>query len=209
MEIIRGKHVSFMDTPALAQQLAGYDAVHIDIGTGDGRYVQHLAQTHPQSFMIGIDACRENLREVSRRAPANALFVIANARFLPAELHGAAAQVTINFPWGSLLNGLLADDPLLLSGIGAIARADNRLDIRLNAGALAEAGWSLEEGTRRVRDVLRLNGFDVRPPVTLTARELKACPTTWARRLAFGRDPRATYLCAVKQNSRIRAAQSA
>jgi tRNA G46 methylase TrmB len=103
MEIIRGKHASFIDAAALADRLAGFDAVHIDIGTGDGRFVRRVAQTDPDCFVIGIDACRENLRGVSRRAPQNTLFVIANAQALPPELHGLAAQVTINFPWGSLL----------------------------------------------------------------------------------------------------------
>jgi hypothetical protein len=34
----------------------------------------------------------------------------------------------------------------------------------------------------------------MRPPAHVTAAELRAFPTTWARRLAFGRDPRALHL---------------
>jgi len=196
MEIMRGKHASFIDAAALAQRLAGYDTIHIDIGTGDGRFVRHIAQTCPDCFAIGIDACRENLHEVSRRAPANALFIIANALALalPPELHGLAAHITINFPWGSLLEGLLANDPALLARLGKVTRPNARLEVRLNAGALAEAGWSLEAGADRVREVLVKSGFDVRPPIPLMAHELKSYPTTWAKRLAFGRDPRALYL---------------
>jgi 16S rRNA (adenine(1408)-N(1))-methyltransferase len=156
--------------------------------------VQHLAQACPDTFVIGIDACRENLRESSRYMPANALFVIANALALPSDLHGLATQVTINFPWGSLLKGLVANDQMLLSGLWAIARPSAVFDIRLNGGALSEIGWSLEDGTDRIREVLIAYGFAVRPPVLLTAHELKSYPTTWAKRLAFGRDPRATYL---------------
>lgn len=199
MEIIRGKHTSFIDTSALAERLVGYDIIHMDIGTGDGRYVRHVARTCPNCFVIGIDACRENLHDVSRRAPANALFVIANALMLPPELHSLAAQVTINFPWGSLLEGLLISDPALMAGLVTVARPDARLEVRLNGGALAEAGWSLEEGTDRVREALAVNGFELRPPIALGARELRAFPTTWAKRLAFGRDPRAVYLRATRQ----------
>jgi 16S rRNA (adenine(1408)-N(1))-methyltransferase len=83
MEIIRGKRASFIDASATAELLADYETIHIDIGTGDGRFVQHLAQSNPNTSVIGIDACRENLQEVSRRAPTNALFVIANAYALP------------------------------------------------------------------------------------------------------------------------------
>jgi hypothetical protein len=199
MEIIRGKHASFMDASEFAERWAKYDTIHVDIGTGDGRFVRHVAQACPTCFVIGIDACRENLHEVSRRAPANALFVIANARALPPALRGAAAHVTINFPWGSLLEGLLADDAALLDGLAGLARANAKLEVRLNAGALAEAGWSFEEGTDRVRDVLAANGFNVRPRMVLTARELRSFPTTWAKRLAFGRDPRAVCLRGVRK----------
>ncbi len=198
MEIIRGKCTSFMDARALAPRLAGYEAIHIDMGTGDGRFVRHIAQTGPKRFVIGIDACRENLYEVSRRAPPNTLFVIANAQALPPELYDLAAQVTINFPWGSLLDGLLANDPALLAGLVAVARPHAGLEVRLNAGALAEAGWSLQEGADQVREVLAVNGFDVQPPIALAASELRSIPTTWAKRLAFGRDPRAVYLRGAK-----------
>jgi 16S rRNA (adenine(1408)-N(1))-methyltransferase len=199
MEIIRGKHTSFIETLALAERLAGYDTVHIDIGTGDGRFVRHMAATRPHCFVIGIDACRENLCEVSRRTPENALFVIANALALPLELHGLATQITINFPWGSLLEGLTSTNPALLAGLAAIARPNTRLEVRLNGGALTEVGWSLEEGAKQVRDVLTVNGFEVRSRVTLTAQELRTYPTTWAKRLAYGRDPRAAYLYGARQ----------
>ena len=65
--------------------------------------------------------------------------------------------------------------------------------MRLNAGALAEAGWSLEDGGERVRQALHAAGFGARPPIALGPRDLRACPTSWAKRLACGRDPRALY----------------
>ncbi len=194
MEIIRGKHVSFMDASALAERLNKYENLHIDIGTGDGRFVQHIAQARPNDFVMGIDACRENLHEVSRRAAANALFVIANAQVLPSDLYGLAAHITINFPWGSLLEGLLADDAGLFSGLVMVARPGATLEVRLNGGALAEGGWELEEGADRVQAVLSANGFAMRSAHILSRNELITFPTTWAKRLAFGRDPRAVVL---------------
>ena len=67
METIRGKHALFIDARDLARRTAGYSRLWIDIGTGDGRFVRHIAATQPETFAIGIDACRENLREMSRR----------------------------------------------------------------------------------------------------------------------------------------------
>ena len=199
MEIIRGKQASFMDASVLATQLIGYNDVHIDIGTGDGRFVEHTARTQPDTFVIGIDACRENLAAVSRRAASNTLFVIANAQQLPIELYGLAAHITINFPWGSLLEGLLTDDAGLLTGLAMIARPKATLDVRLNGGALAEAGWSLEEGANQVQMVLAGNGFRMATKKSMLLSELKTYPTTWAKRIAFGRDPHAIVLRGVRK----------
>jgi 16S rRNA (adenine(1408)-N(1))-methyltransferase len=194
VETIEGKYAREMGAPELAGRLVGYAHVLIDLGTGDGRFVRAIAASCPTTFAIGIDACRENLRERSRNAPPNALYVIANALTLPHEVDGLATHLTINFPWGSLLAGLLDGDSALVEHLATLARPGALLEMRLNAGALADAGWPLEDGGQRVRQVLQAEGFSVRPPVILGSRELRACPTTWARRLAFGRDPRALYL---------------
>jgi 16S rRNA (adenine(1408)-N(1))-methyltransferase len=194
MEGIRGKHSYTLDAALLAERLAVYSEVLIDIGAGDGRYVRHAARTCPTQLAIGVDTCRENLRASSREAPGNALYIIADGRALPSELYGTATRVTINFPWGSLLAGLLDGDSGLLAGLAAVSRPGAAIELRLNAGALAEAGWALEAGARRIRDALYAGGFAVGHAAALDTCTLRAFPSTWARRLAFGRDPRALYL---------------
>jgi len=202
LECIRGKASSYLDAADLAATARGYAGVLLDLGTGDGRYAWEMARAHPDWLAIGLDACREGLRDRSRKPlpGGNALFVIANALALPPGLSGLATRITINFPWGSLLRGLLDGDPALLDGLHAVARPGAILECRLNGGALAEAGWALDDGAARVGRVLRDAGFApaAMGPTRLDARALRACPTSWARRLAFGRDPRATYLRAVR-----------
>lgn len=199
MEIIRGKNASFVDSRTLSERLHTYDSIQLDIGTGDGRYVEHTAKCDPRRFVIGVDACRENLHKVSSRAPVNALYVIANALTLPAELHGLADHVSINFPWGSLMAGLLNDERDLFESLHAVMRSRATLDVYLNGGAVSEQGWELTQGAARVREVLQVNGFEVRAPISLATRELRDFPSSWAKRLAFGRDPRAVYLSAHKK----------
>jgi 16S rRNA (adenine(1408)-N(1))-methyltransferase len=194
VEYIRGKTSTEIDANGLAAGVAGYGDVLIDVGMGDGRYVLHVARTGSTWFAIGVDACRDNLRRASCKAPPNALYVIANALALPRELGGMASKVTINFPWGSLLTGLLDGKPMLQEGLLAIARPGAVLEVRLNGGALAEAGYTLESGTARIRQTLREGGFDVGDLLWLDARELRQCHTNWAKRLAYGRDPRAVWL---------------
>lgn len=198
MEILRGKTASFIDTHALTGILVCYDSAHLDIGTGDGRFVLHTAQANPRTLVIGLDACRENLRDTSRRAPDNALFVIANAYAMPSELRRIVSHITINFPWGSLLTGLLDGDPALLSGIMSVSFPSTTVDVRLNAGALAEAGWPLDAGAAQIREVLEAHGLRMKRPVALRPDALRAYPTTWAKRLAFGRDPRALRLASAQ-----------
>jgi 16S rRNA (adenine(1408)-N(1))-methyltransferase len=200
VECIRGKTSAEIGVDRLATDVAGYENVLIDVGTGDGRYVLHVARTNPTWFAIGVDACRDNLRKASRKAPSNALYVIANALALPEELGGMASKVTINFPWGSLLRALLDGEPMLVEGLLAICRPGAALEVRLNAGALlAEADYTLESGGARIRQALHEGGFEVAGDLLrLDRRELRQCPTTWAKRLAYGREPRAVCLKGVR-----------
>jgi 16S rRNA (adenine(1408)-N(1))-methyltransferase len=183
-----------LDFTGLAERLAGYRRIHVDLGTGDGRYVRSLAAQHPDRFVIGLDPCRENLREHSQARLENMLFIIASAQELPRELDGLADQVTINFPWGSLLESLLAGDSRLAEGLARMARTEAGIDIRLNGGALAEAGAGLETGTEQIRTNARAAGWQMNAAAPMAAPALRTYPTTWARRLAHGRDPRAMGL---------------
>ena len=194
METIRGKTSLTMDSTELHARLANYKRISLDLGTGDGKFAFCHAQNFPSHFFIGMDSCRENLREYSRTNLPNLLYVIANAQSLPHELHGQISHITINFPWGSLLESLLNGDDRLLHGLQSVARSPAALDIRLNGGALAEQGWALEEGTERIFENLTSTGWKIRPPEMLDSHALRAFPSTWAKRLAFGRDPRAMQL---------------
>lgn len=197
LERIEGRRTRRMDAAELAGSVATYAELELDLGTGDGRYVRTIALRHPERFVIGVDACRENLRDASRRAPHNALYLVANALALPAALDGLATHLTINFPWGSLLRGLLEEESGLPQRLTQLVRTGGLVQVRLNAGALAEAGFTLDDGGRHVRRRLRMAGFTVTAAEeALGPRELRAIPTTWAQRLAFGRDPRALQLTA-------------
>jgi 16S rRNA (adenine(1408)-N(1))-methyltransferase len=194
METIRGRMSHDLDLNGLKARLTNYNRLVLDLGTGDGRYVRTLARSHPGWFVVGVDACRENLREHSRARLANMLFVIANAQELPCEFSGLFSHVTINFPWGSLLEGLLAAEPGLMSGLTSVARPEAQVEIHLNGGALAEAGTSLKAGAEAICENMNCHGWKLIKPCPMDDRTLRSFPTTWARRLAHGRDPRAISL---------------
>lgn len=197
MQSVKGKHVRPLDAAALVGWAARYHDVTIDLGTGDGHFVRHLARTCPAAAVIGVDTCRANLQRSSGTAPENARFVVGDALALPGDLQRLASRLTVNFPWGSLLRGLLDDRGEFLAGLHALGRPGTAIEVRVNAGALAETGWSLEVGTERIAAALRRTGLAVGRPSVLGPAQLRAYPTTWAKRLAFGRDPRALQIVAV------------
>ncbi|HEV8191336.1 MAG TPA: hypothetical protein VGP82_07600 [Ktedonobacterales bacterium] len=197
LEYLAGKRSLPLTADDLGQRVALYSQLLLDLGTGDGRFVRHVAASHPEMLAIGLDACRGPLRAGGRRVPPNMLCLVANALQPPADLaalRGKVMHLTIHFPWGSLLAGLLEGDANLVSLCTDVVHPGARLEVWLNAGALAEARFELEAGTRRVRRVLRSAGFWIETPEPCDAHALRACPTTWAHRLAFGRDPRALLL---------------
>ena len=198
METIRGRKSLELDFNELRERLASYNRIILDLGTGDGRYVHTLAKQHPDWFVIGVDACRENLREHSQAKLQNMLFVIASAQNLPKELNGLVSHIAINFPWGSLLESLLAADPILMRELKSVSRPRASLKLRLNSGALAEAGKTLETGTDRIYYNLLQAGWQLEHPTLIDAYALKKFPSTWAKRLAVGRDPRAMKITGQK-----------
>ena len=149
MRGIKGKSVREIDAASVAVWAADYREVTIDLGTGDGRFVRETATRNPAMAVIGVDACQPNLSQRPRGAPENALFIVADALSLPGDLHGLATSVTVNFPWGSLLTGLLDDHLGLIDGLCSLGRDSLSMRIALNSGALIEAGGISAPGQSR------------------------------------------------------------
>ena len=90
--------------------------------------------------MLGIDADArapaEASRRVARRAPSaddrRAWFVAAGVETLPAGLTGLADLVTVHFPWGSLLRGVLGVDSGVAASIARLVAPGGRLEITLS-----------------------------------------------------------------------------
>lgn len=186
MEFIRGKQTSFLSAGDFTLQAKHYAQTLLDIGTGDGRFVLKQAQTKRDWLVVGLDSCRENLKDTSRKAPANALFAIGCAFNLPPELENSADLLTLNFPWGSLLEGLLGERPGLYEQLRRVARPTATLEVRLNSSALEQFGYGAEDGVRQIRQNMQRAGLNITHLQTLSEQELRLCPTTWAKRLAFG-----------------------
>lgn len=194
METIRGKKSFDIDINEFTLRHKNYNRLILDLGTGDGKFAFHYAQEFPNHFVIGLDSCRENLHEYSRAKLSNLIYVIANAQHLPCELYGLISHIHINFPWGSLLQNLLNGDAKFFCGLEKISSPHALINLHLNAGALNEQGWTLPNGVEQVEVNLRRAGWQIENPKEMNIQTLKKFPSTWSKRIAFGRDPRAISL---------------
>lgn len=162
----------------------------LDLGAGDGRFVRYLARRRSDRGVVGVDLCATNLRTAAHKTPGNALLDVAQGLALPEDLSSIATRITITCPWGSVCQGLLNADLGLVSGIHRVSRGHTPLQITLNPGALAKAGWTFDPGSARVEAILRDAGIEVHTVRFFAPADVRAMPTTWAKRLAFVGDPR-------------------
>jgi len=194
METLQGKKSFDIDINEFTLRHKNYNRLILDLGTGDGKFAFHLADNFPNHFVIGLDSCRENLHQYSRANLPNLIYIIANAQSLPRELNGLISYIHINFPWGSLLGSLLNGDTNLFCGLEKISSPHALINLNLNAGALNEQGWSLLHGVDQVEVNLRRFGWQIENPKQINIQALKKFPSTWSKRIAVGRDPRAISL---------------
>ena len=179
------------DLSALLAWAGDYPDLTLDLGAGDARYARDLAHAMPDRAVLAVDTCGTNATRQLRKAPGNLRFLVADARSLPHQLSSLDCTVVINFPWGSLLAALLRPEPDFVASL-----AGRPLLVRVNAGALAEAGFAFDDGVRRLVQVLDRAGANPRVRA-LCPDDLRNIPSTWSKRLAFGRDPRAIELRSV------------
>ena len=176
---------------------ARYPEAVVDLGTGDGRFVLATAAARPDVLAIGVDADVASMAEASRRATrgvrrgslANALFVAAAAESLPAELDGIATALTVHFPWGSLLRGLLCADPAILAGITRMTRPGAAVTLLLSVTERDHvAGMDAFDGDviERIGRCYVAYGLALAEGRPATAEDLAATHSTWAKRIGAG-----------------------
>jgi 16S rRNA (adenine(1408)-N(1))-methyltransferase len=116
--------------------------------------------------------------------------VVAAAERPPPELLAIADELTINFPWGSLLRGALAVDDAAARGIAALLKPGASLSALvsvtprdgLELGSLDKPGDAIELAGRWA-----IHGLQLASLCPATEAETVASHSTWARRLGVGR----------------------
>jgi 16S rRNA (adenine(1408)-N(1))-methyltransferase len=213
MRILRARKVVEAPPEWRARTNADARPVVIDLGAGDGRYAYECARSDAGSLYIAVDPDAETLADYAFRAarkPArggveNAVFVVAAVEALPPDLIAIADRVRVNFPWGSLMRGLLEPRPDILVATSSLLKTGGVIEVIMSydpqhdPNAFAgeplpplDAGYV--EGT--LVPAYESLGLRVTANRRLTQDEALAVPSTWGRRLLHAR-PRDVYCLAL------------
>jgi 16S rRNA (adenine(1408)-N(1))-methyltransferase len=155
------------------------------------------AAARPDLLVVGVDANAAAMAEASRRAAAsprrgglpNALFVVAAAEALPPELDGLAGAVTVHFPWGSLLRGLLRADPAVMAGLTRVMRPGATLSLLLSSTDRDRGAGVAPLQEPAMRDLAAAYagwGLAITEARPATAADVAAAHSTWGKRLGAG-----------------------
>ena len=167
----------------------------MDVGAGDGGYVLKRARSEPDTFAIAIDASPDALASGAWRAKrarvANAAFLVEGIERLPSELGSLADEVTVHFPWGSLLRGLFDGSGSVIGPIASLMKAGAELRVLMSAidrDGFAELDPSLVMsrcGAYAEHGVRLVDAGWASDAVVAETR------SAWAKRLGVGRERRA------------------
>ena len=120
------------------------------------------------------------------------LFLQAAVEELPGELNGIASEVTVQFPWGSLLRAVAGADEGVLSNLRRVCLPGAQLSLILALDperdhfewkrlGLAEISLDCLETVLAAK--YRSAGFSILQAEELSATDLSRLHSSWARRL--------------------------
>ena len=124
----------------------------------------------------------------------NAIFLVAAAEQLPADLAGVADEVQVLFPWGSLLRAALAlpEAAGASAGLAGLARPGGLFRVLLSVdprdSLTIEPLTDVDGGA--IAERWAIHGLDLLAFQQATTDEIAASGSSWARRLGAGRDRR-------------------
>src|SRR5947208_2483596 len=182
---------------------ARFGRVVIDVGAGDGGYAVHRARGEPNTFAIAIDASPDALSDGAWRAHrlrlSNVAFLVTAVEQLPGALDETADEITVHFPWGSLLRGMLAADSSLVGRLAGSLRTEGEL--RLLVSAVERDGYSKVTPARLLELAPRYEalGLDLVESGWATPADIARSRSSWAKRLG----PRPAVLAIFRRHPRI------
>ena len=147
-----------------------------------------------QTFAIALDPSIDRLRVAARSAlrhnVSNVLFAVARIEDAPCELDGTADRITVSFPWGSLLRGIVRAEPSVLEPLARIAKPGACVDVLLSVetrDAASGLGPDDISALPARADAFARCGLVVERFDIATDGEIAASGSSWAKRLGGSR----------------------
>ena len=115
--------------------------------------------------------------------------MVASAEAVPADLAGRVDELTIQFPWSSLLRGALALDDAVAGGIGRLLTPGGRVTAlvapapRDRLAGLPTAADLLDGAAPALAGRWSVHGLTVGTLRAATTAEVAASGSSWAKRL--------------------------
>jgi len=205
LRILKGKNITHEDS--INNYINGFKRIEVDLGTGDGRFVYTLAKQNPDVFYIGIDPVAENMAEHALKINkklhtgfrlTNVMYLVAAAEDLPQEISGVANKIYVTLPWGSLLEGIVKADPLILGSLLRIAKKPLAefefcftYDVLYESAEIANRDLPIlafDYVKNELAKAYEKFGFLITRSEVLCGHMLRTYPTKWAKKLGYGRD---------------------
>ena len=202
MKIVKGNKTIELSSAEFKPLIEDFSYIHIDLGTGDGRFVYENALKDHTGLYIGIDPAEKQLKEYSVKAVKkklnNVLFVVASVELLPKEFGGIADKISIILPWGSLLEKIANPEEIWARNITDMLKPDGELELLFGYTSDLEPS-EVERlnlpflNLALVKDQIipsftRLGGMRLQEFKELLKEQLKSYPTSWAKRLTYGKN---------------------
>lgn len=140
------------------------------------------------------DSSRRAAAKPARGGVENAMFVCAAAEALPGQLAGIADEITINYPWGSLLRAVALPDIGVLARIAMLAKPEAKVTAVVNVQPLNDAAQAerlglsdaaLLHSETALREAYACAGLKILRVCRAADETLPA--TSWGRHLAISK----------------------
>lgn len=202
MKSVKGNKTVDVSVEDVVEMAKKFEAVHIDLGTGDGRYVYELALKNPEVLCIGIDPVKSQMREYSvrcvRKKLNNVLFLVSSIENLPDDFCGLADRITIILPWGSLLGQVLNPTKETVRKLENLLKTGGELEIVLGYSIELEPSETVRLGLPELSEEIVRNvviprfeelseGIKINEIRSFSKEKLAEIGSNWAKRLTFGK----------------------
>lgn len=180
-------------------------SVVVDLGCGNGKQIYNLAKNDQSKLFIGIDANYKDLEEISakslkkkeRGGLENLSYIYSGVENLPDELENIANEIQINFPWGSLLEGVIRGEDAILQNICKIAKPNASLVIYLTYDSKFESEFMTDRELpeldfdyleKNLREKFKAFDIEIENIKILSEEEKAEIQSPWGKKILDKRD---------------------